>query len=259
MKRELTCAMLLTLTIACNSQADIWNAYDGFSDSNSQYSPQVGQEYPVWNAYDGFSDSNTADNVWQYFSVSSQGTNSGYTLLDTYEANVTSPARNIPCWYASSSGSKKLPYVGKRTETYQELRAHPYDNGMAAAIGWKSPITGYVDVTFSVTERDTNGDGVSYYLFLQGDQDYLKYGVVNNNNPSTGDIFVPSIAVEKDMMLYLQIGPGAANDISGDTAGISLVVAMIPEPSSVSLLFIGLFGVLICPRRARQGRCWIRG
>ena len=205
-----------------------------------------------WDAYTGFnSTSNTASDLWQYMGAP-QGTNSGYWLLPVYGAFPGGMLGNA--WQNSGD----FPAVGAVSG---EIRVQPELPGWASAavIGWNSPITGNVAVSFSLTDLDAgaNGpgdhptyDGVTYNLFRAGDTTALSSGYVANGGAS-GTIDVSNVAVSAGTMLYLQIGPGTINHWY-DTTGVSFTVTQTPEPSTIVILLTGVIGLLAYAWRKRK-------
>jgi len=205
----------------------------------------------TWDAYTGFnSASNTTSDLWQYMRAA-QGANDGYWLLPVYGSLDGIGVS----WHVQNN----FPAVGAAEG---EIRVHPELPGTtssAAVIGWKSPITGNVDVSFLVTDRNAgaNGpgdwplvpyDGVTYNLFRKGDVTALSSGYVVNGYNS-GTINVSNVAVSPGTMLYLQIGSAVDNHWY-DLTGVNLTITqVVPEPAAAMLLLAGCAAGLIRRRK----------
>lgn len=207
----------------------------------------------TWNAYNDFIAGPTAQsssNVWQYLQNPAHDVNSGYTLFDKWAAT----GAGVDGW-TSTSPDDVWFFVAKDT-TNGELRVSPWGTNplttQATVIGWKSPIAGVVNASFSVADRNpANGDGVRYWLYKGGaaDSAWLEKGSVANGGDS-GTIVHNSISVSTGDMLYLRVDPNAAYYC--DLTGVTFSVTSVPEPSTVVLLFTTVAGLLAYAWRKRR-------
>ncbi len=209
-------------------------------------------ETTTWDAAADFhATGNTTDATWQYgYTTNAGGSMSGYDLFTAY-AGV---GPGYSAWMTDAWN-----FVGKDPAVSTELRVSPWNNGeltdfRTADIGWKSPITGKVDASFSVTDQNTvyhpSFDGVTYWLFKSGSSTALSQGVMADAG-TTGTITVPNITVASGDMLYLQIGPGA--NCSADLTGISFSVTQsVPEPAVLTLVGSALFCLVAYAWRKRK-------
>lgn len=163
-------------------------------------------EATVWNAVTDFSyTSNTATDTWQYLYNTTPGINGGYTLFPNSGTTVW----GIGGWTRPETG---WHFIAKGAQD-TTLTVHPFYNEVdtfyTSTIGWKSPISGVVDVTFSEADLwAAGGDGVGYWLFKQGSATPLASGGINDGGNS-GVITVNNVSVASGDMLYLQIDPKA--------------------------------------------------
>jgi hypothetical protein len=208
----------------------------------------------TWNAYDGYISGPTAQsssNLWQYLQNPAHDVNSGYTLFDKWAPT----GAGVDGW-TSTDPDDGWFFVAKDTVN-GELRVSPWGTDAqytrAAAIAWKSPVTGLVSASFSVTDRNpANGDGVRYWLYKGGadGNDWLEKGSVANGGDS-GTIVQNNISVAVGDMLYLRVDPNSAYycDLTGVTFSVS---SSVPEPSAMVILGTALIGPLAYAWRKRR-------
>jgi hypothetical protein len=205
----------------------------------------------TWDAAADFhATGNTTAATWQYgYTTNAGGSMSGYDLFTAY-AGV---GPGYSAWMTDAWN-----FVGKDPAVTTELRCSPWNNEAltefrTADVAWKSPITGKVDASFSVTDRNTAYhpvfDGVTYWLFKGGNSTALSQGVMADAG-TTGTITVPNITVASGDMLYLQIGPGA--NCSADLTGINFTVSEVPEPAEMALVISALFSLMAYAWRKRK-------
>jgi hypothetical protein len=125
----------------------------------------------------------------------------------------------------------------------------PGPSSTVGTIGWLSPITGTVTLTYSITDvtnRPAN-DGATYTLFVNGgasiDSGVLAEGATHS--------YSANVAVVAGDIVALGIGPhGApAND---DIQITGLTVSAVPEPGAITLLACGLVSLLAYAWRKRK-------
>ena len=202
----------------------------------------------IWDAYTQYSaTSNTSTDVWQYL-WTTEGTNTTYTPLVWWTGTSSWRRQAAAATYPSIGATSALG-----------LYCHPgvVDGvSLSSVFAWQSPISGNVDVSFSITDalvQPENGDnGVSYCLFKQGDTTAWtgSSGTINVGG-SSGTIKLEDIAVSIGTKLYLQIGPRSGS-MDADSTGVSFTVTSIPEPGTLSLLGIGLVGLFAYAWRKRR-------
>jgi hypothetical protein len=208
----------------------------------------------TWDAYDGFISGPTAQSsssVWQYLRNPGHYVNTGYTLFDKW-API---GAGVDGW-TSTDPDDGWFFVAKDTAN-GEIRLSPGPGWpatyQAAVIGWKSPITGHVSATFSLTDRNaSSNDGVRYWLYKGGDADsnYLEFGTVAEGGTS-GTVVHSNIAVTTGDMLYLRVDPLGSYvcDLTGATFSVS---SPTPEPGVLVLLGTALAGLLAYAWRKRR-------
>ena len=227
-KTLLTVVVAFVIGIGSTAQATVWDAYSGFHTTGN--------------------DSNA---TWQYLH-NVPGTNSGYVHFDEYGL---SPAG----YNAWSRSDGDWEHLGKDPTITTELVLQPYSpyneagaTDVASTIGWKSPVTGLVNVSFSLTDRWPNAttDGVEYWLFKSGSATALANdilldvgtGTQGQAGNTTGIMSINNVAVASGDMLYLQVGPrGRYNN---DLVGFNFTVSEVPEPGTLTLILCGLSGLL---------------
>lgn len=209
----------------------------------------------TWDAYADFhSDHNVSTDTWQYLYLQENGpTNSGYSNFSTYGVGP----EGYDVW---GNVMTNYHFLGKNSSIDSTgLVMHPYNNQpidmnpWLSVIGWKSPINGMVNVSFSVTDLSTGNlypsDGVSYNLFRSGGTTPLVSGTIDDGG-ATGTIRVNSLAVAGDDMLYLQIG--ARSTMYYDLTGVTFTVTAVPEPATMAMLWYSLLGLLAYAWRKRN-------
>jgi hypothetical protein len=199
----------------------------------------------VWDASTQFSTTtNTATDTWQYlWAPGSGGDNSSYSLFAQYDTSGASAPG-----YAVWDNNSQWHFIGKNTSVYDGLVAHPFGYPplnwppYIVAVGWKSPISGFVDVDFSLLDLNAaEGDGQAWYLFKSGGATALSLGTIDNGG-NTGLLHVSRVPVATGDMLYLQIGCRA--DFVGDLTGVQYTVTQVPEPGVLAMLGCAAMGLL---------------
>jgi hypothetical protein len=209
----------------------------------------------TWNAYDGFisgPDAQSAGNTWQYSYNANGDNNAGYTLLDRWGSNGNSVPFNG--WTRGGEPDGFYNQVVLKNTTAAEIQVHPYP-GLTSTIGWLSPITGNVNASFSMIDRnDGGGEGVEYWLYKSGaaGSAFLKHGFVTNGGSTGGTITQSDISVAAGDMLYLRVGPGTLDSHGHDLTGVAFAVTQVPEPSTAMLISAGLLGLLCYAWRKRK-------
>jgi hypothetical protein len=127
----------------------------------------------------------------------------------------------------------------------------------APVIGWKSPITGAVNVSFSLTDLDGGGYtddnttaqfyGVEYYLWNGNTS--ITSGYMPNGQ-TTGTLTASNLSVSAGGMIYLMVSPYIHN-WSADTA-VTFTVTQTPEPAAMTLLAAGAIAMLLYAWQKRR-------
>lgn len=230
----------LVVGLATAQAATTWDGYSGF---------HAGTTNPDY--------SNDASQLWQY-GYQTQGVY-GYDQYSTTGAASVGYV-NYNGWGAAGSYYGSGHVVGWMGNQDHFFGKDPDAGGLRCAlantsdswIAWKSPITGTVDVSFSVSNLVTpvGYDGVEYWLQKYG-VPALRHALVAEGGTS-GIITVSNVAVTSGEMLYLAIGPGPAQSSPNDYVGVtfSITESPVPEPTTIALLALG--GLLVL-RRPRKG------
>jgi len=130
------------------------------------------------------------------------------------------PLVGMNATYASQSpnGAFEIP---KRS-----VFMHPSTSGLAI-IGWKSPITGSVDVAGFFSHLDQScGNGVIWYVDIwaaAGGNRQLATGTIPNGGPPQ-TFSVPVVSIGAGQLLYFVVDPNAANDFC-DTTGVDVTIS----------------------------------
>ncbi len=207
----------------------------------------------TWDAYDGFipgPDAQSSSSVWQYFQNPAHYVNSGYTLFDKWGATGAGDG------WTSVSPDDGWFFVAKDAVN-GELLVSPWGTDpyttKAAVIGWKSPVDGVVNASFSVTDRNGSpgNDGVRYWLYKGGTDDsaYLEQGNLAEGGAS-GTIVHNNISVAMGDMLYLRVDPNGGYYC--DLTGVTFSVSEVPEPNAIVLVLSGILGLVCYAWRKRR-------
>lgn len=187
---------------------------------------QAGLAHNLWNAAAEFSDSanpapdhDTNPGVWSYLEgpISGGQVPSGYVLMSDAGANV---------WRSAAPDGFGTPAIQRPTT---ELVVHPAADRYAI-VGWKSPITGTVPVSGSVTDVDANcGDGVAWWI-NQGATNLASGSIANGGTQAfsagTGGSGLTSVAITAGDVLYFIVGPGSTGSTAHfcDSTGIDVTI-----------------------------------
>lgn len=208
----------------------------------------------TWDAYSDFrSDQNTPSDTWQYlYSGTQNGGDNTLPYVNFSQYGTTAFGKDG--W----SEGTDWHFIGKDASVNPAgLFVHPfYPEGFPpkiSAIGWLSPITGVVNVDFSVTDLNVGDvavdDGVSYFLFKAAETTPLASGTIDRGG-ATGTISVTDVSIATGEILYLQIGSNARFDC--DLTGVAFTVTAVPEPASLILAGCGAIGLLAYAWRKRK-------
>lgn len=196
-----------------------------------------------WNLYNDFNTSTPTNPnpdscgnpaVW-YFDKSTAAVHdpTNYVGLDTYTNNF-SGATGLDGWYNSGDTNTQTPHVLKNTNSTattfltvtvpaNSIDVHPGSeanatDGYYVVVGWKSPITGSVDIAGGVSDNDnTCGDGIAWSIdtYKGATNTTLTSGAYANGGSQTfasgsgGPSSISGVSVSTGDYIYFVIDPQA--------------------------------------------------
>jgi hypothetical protein len=183
-----------------------------------------------------------SNGVWYLLQSSSFTHNPGtYKFLPVYSFPcVTNPSAplvvNIPCWQNPNPDSQgNLAPIMLGNVTYKtvffrnfgiparSVTMHPSMTGLAL-IGWKSPITGLINVAGFFSDLDPNcGNGIIWSVD-KGNQP-LATGTIANGGP-TQTFSLTGISTFAGQVLYFTVDPNG--DYFCDTTGVDVTISKTP-------------------------------
>ena len=186
-------------------------------------------------ARDFAADRNDVTGVWQYFCANDGNLDGSYDRLDRFTGKVVGrPGRSSLPFVAKNVTDRPIDIwgPGQGTVPPQSVAVHPEAHkygrfhAVHVAVGWKSPLTGRVDIRgrlYMAPDVRDAGYGVDWYLDRGDGTTVLVSGTlaINDNTPGKGDsIVLVSVPVATGETLYLIV---AARDwIELDTTIVSL-------------------------------------
>ncbi len=219
-------------------------------------SPSTALALPVWDLSADWSDATNPNGVWSY----NEGSNP-LPHVDNWNGDLF--ATQQPAWARSEGGTTDIPawFRANGTQITMKLIAdfqagdivmHSTDpqNGAGADVAnvtWTSPINGLVDISGSAWNARDIDRGNQWTLLLNGVP--LTSGIVTSDDPfdranpflfsngSGGVAALEAVGVSVGDVVTLEIERTGS---LGDFVGVSLTI--VPEPSTVPLLIIGLLG-----------------
>lgn len=263
-------ALSMTGALPRSAAADCsgWNLYNDFRTSPNQANPSP--------------DSCGNSAVW-YFDRSLATTHdpSQYTPLDTYTDNFSSVV-GVDGWFNSTPDL--LPHIFKNTNTSavtlstvtipaNSIDVHPGSgidstHGTYLVLGWRSPITGSVNVAGGVRDNDpTCGDGIKWSVDISRNQSntvlndgsYPNGGSQQFTQGSGGAGSMTNVPVSSGDTLYFVIDPNV--DYFCDSTGLDVTITPVPPitvpeaPGAILLPLVGLAaGGLILAYMLRRNR-----
>jgi len=198
----------------------------------------------VWDAYTQYNTTGvqSSTDVWQYLSMPGQTGNGPYTPMATYLDVDLPPLYHL--WGAAPDFS--TTYYAK-ISTWPDIRSD-FGADVTGSLAWRSPIDGFVDLTFTVRKQLDGGDGANYALYRDTDSTPLASGSIGGAvNSTTGPISFTNVPVSQGTTFYLNTAPGSG--IAYDTLGVTFTVTQVPEPGTIAILCSGLAGLLVFVRR----------
>ena len=175
-------------------------------------------------------DENTSSDTWQYYRTDAGV--AGYTL----NTNLFDWGGGQYAWanYSQDNYVCNIPSLPTQLDMAPSLQD--------AAIGWMSPITGKVDVSYSLTMPNIVGqttNGIETGCFRARPS----WAMASSPRVKrTGSLIAPNLSVEPGDMLYLRIGDNGGYGY--DDTRFTMTVTSVPEPTAVVLLATGLLGLL---------------
>jgi hypothetical protein len=194
----------------------------------------------VWDAYTDYSSTQSSTSVWQYLDMAGQGTNGPYRTMGTYQ-DIPLSGYNYLLWDYDGHATN---YFGKIVGLVPDLRSD-FSTDATNVLAWRSPIDGYVDLTFSVRKQISEDyyDAL-YALYKDNDSTPMSSGSIAGNmtDGSLNTHTFTNVPVAVGTTFYLHTSPGA--NIYTDTLGVSFTVTSVPEPGTLVLLSCGFMGLL---------------
>ena len=125
------------------------------------------------------------------------------------------------------------------------IRAHPLSND-AVAVGWRSPVAGYLRVSVGLSDLDANcGDGVGWFVDKGGAT--LAAGQIPNGGRGRVSL---NVHVDEGIVLYFIVTDGGRGDDSCDSTGLSVAIQRGLAPAQVTIR--GIRATPLSPRCATE-------
>jgi len=183
-------------------------------------------------------DSHGNSGVWSFLQSSSFAHDGNYTLLPHFTANFAA-ITGVAAWYSDnqSACAPGLPFVGVNTTSVPQTDCtltipqgsvfmHEWSPQMAI-VGWKSPVSGIVQIDGGVADDDANGgDGIRW--FVDSGTVTIASGSISNGGSATFPSGLQASVGAGDS-LYFVVDPGAAGDISYDTTELNVTITFAPN------------------------------
>ena len=123
------------------------------------------------------------------------------------------------------------------------LALHPGPNGEIAILRFIVPSAGDYHITGSFYGQDTVGTTTDVHIFVNGLPSLD--GTVSGFGAGTGPSFDNTVTLTAGGLLDFAVGVGTGG-FGWDTTGLSVQIAVVPEPSAISLLAVfGIGGSLV--------------
>jgi len=182
-----------------------------------------------------------ADGVWYFLQSKTFVHNPRtYELITTYYEPCVSDAVShwvdgMPCWQnpVPDSAGYRLPLVGINTLfTTQVVKnfgfpprsvfMHPSSTGLAI-IGWKSPLTGLVNVSGFFSDLDPTGSTGVKWSVDKGSTRLASGTIQNGGAPQTFSL--ASVSITAGQVLYFTIDPD--RDYASDSTGVDVTITAV--------------------------------
>jgi len=219
-KLPILCIATFALAITASGQTK-WKLSKDLLENNNQISFNQG-----------------AKGVWYFLqSKSFAHTPKTYQFLSAYYEPCVSDATShwvdgMPCWQnpAVDARGYRLPLVGINA-TYvtqivknfpfppRSVFMHPSSTGLAI-IGWKSPITGVVNVTGFFSDLDPTGATGVIWSVDRGSATLASGTITNGGSPQTFSL--TGVSVSTGQVLYFIVDPDG--DYSSDSTGVDVTI-----------------------------------
>jgi hypothetical protein len=219
-KLAVLCMAVFALAVTASAQTK-WTLSKNLLQTNNQISFNQG-----------------ANGVWYFLqSKSFAHTPRAYQFLSAYyEPCVSDTASHwvdgMPCWQNPEVDARgyRLPLVGiNATYSTQVVKnfpfpprsvfMHPSSTGLAI-IGWKSPITGLVNITGFFSDLDPTGATGVIWSVDRGSQTLASGTISNGGPPQTFGLTGVSVSVGQ--VLYFIVDPDG--DYSSDATGVDVTI-----------------------------------
>jgi hypothetical protein len=228
--------------VAVSAQAAmIWDVENDFSST-------VNNDTSTWSYRQGSRDANTALPMWDSAVLAgswSPGPDVGgwvtaddYTLDPYVLHNSTGVAQTL-------QNSVHAPI---NAVIYGPTECKPNEN---AIISWKSPITGLVSISAKFIRQQNGGDGVNYYIDLNGSAGNLLNGSVGAGSGATsGALTIDNLPVTVGDRINFVLDNRLVAQC--DTTQLRATINEVPEPMSMVMLACGIAGLLAYAWRKRK-------
>lgn len=202
------------------------------------------QENPIRDRYN--------NGVWYLFQSASSARNGDYTLFDPATGFSTKLLGANTSTFFTPSAAYGIPFVGKNhsggtlsnffpgntTVNWPNgtILAHP-GFGSHIIVGWKSPISGAVSISGSVTDQDNGaGNGVAWFIDKNSSASNpgnLASGSINNGgaqpfSSGTGGSGLANVTVAASDFIYFVVDRNS--DVSYDSTRLEIIIQSVSQP-----------------------------
>jgi hypothetical protein len=213
---------------------------------------------PVWSAAGDFSATSNPNGVWSYGSSSSLG---GAFALDAIRQNVG----GIDFWQGPDSfGGFNDPFIGHNatssplsfgTGLYNpgQMGVHPGAQGEDAVVRWTAPQDGAYQIAVTFSGQDFAA-GTTTDVHVLDDNVSLFDGLVNGFGDTAS--FTGTRVLRAGETIDFAVGVGPDGSLLFDTTGLDATITaitVVPEPDSLLLFTLGVFGLGYVGRRKAAG------
>lgn len=220
--------------------------------------PIMGVEAAV--VFDAVTDFSMTENndtsTWSYRYQNGLTRDGGYDLLEGFVTDPENWDPDIGNWRpgatpgfnpgvgVNNTGATATFTLNSNTFFWPDntIWMHPNSNSLIV-VSWLSPITGNVDIEFSFADMDpVFGDGIGWFVDLGDGNGELASGVfANGGNSGLQNIFDQPVTAG-DRINFIVSPPGS--DHGFDSTTFTATVTVIPEPATLSLIGLGLVGIM---------------